>query len=95
VNLIDFKKSLQQTNPPAGLDTLLLALWHDAQGNWDKSHNIVAEIDTKEGALVHAYLHRKEGDIWHADYWYRRAGEKRKDGTLEEEWEILVARLMA
>lgn len=85
-----FIKSLNDESPPSGLNSLLLALWYDAKGNWEQSHNIVSEIETKDAALIHAYLHRKEGDIWNADYWYRRAGSKRQDISLEEEWESLV-----
>lgn len=90
-----FVKSLNGEFPPPGLNPLLLALWHDAKGHWEKSHNIISEIETKDAALIHAYLHRKEGDIWNADYWYRQAGEKRKDVTLEEEWKSLVQNILA
>ena len=92
--LEDFIKSLQAKQPPSGLTPLLLSLWFDAKGDWESSHNIAQEINTKDGALIHAYLHRKEGDIWNADYWYRTAGEKRKDIALEEEWEDLVRRFI-
>ena len=95
MNLSDFKKSLQQENPPNGMAPLLLALWHDAKGNWEQSHDIVSEIETKDASMIHAYLHRKEGDIWNADYWYRRAGTKRPDISLEDEWEYLVSRFIA
>ncbi|HZV42927.1 MAG TPA: hypothetical protein VFF90_00530, partial [Saprospiraceae bacterium] len=53
-------------------------------------HNIIQDIDSKDAALIHAYLHRKEGDIGNADYWYSHAGVKRKDWTLQEEWDDLV-----
>jgi len=95
VNLSDFKQTLQQENPPVGLKPLLLALWHDAKGHWEQSHNIVSEIETKDAALIHAYLHRKEGDIWNADYWYRRAGTTIKDLSLEDEWNELAEYIIA
>ena len=60
-----------------------------------KSHEIVQDIDTKEAALIHAYLHRKEGDDWNADYWYHRAGTKRTNHSIEEEWDSLVARFIS
>ena len=86
----DFIESLKDKEPPKGLSVLLLALWHDAKGNWAKSHDLVSEIESKDAALVHAYLHRKEGDIWNADYWYRRAGSKRPDISPESEWHLLL-----
>lgn len=73
---------------------LLQALWHDALGDWEKAHDLAQTIETPDGAWVHAYLHRKEGDIWNADYWYRRAGRTRPNGTLEEEWEDMVQLLL-
>jgi len=94
MTLDTFKSSLLTEHPPKGLSPILLALWHDAKGDWEASHNIAQDIDTKEGALIHAYLHRKEGDIWNADYWYKQAGEKRMDITLEEEWNELVKRFI-
>ncbi|MBK7871761.1 MAG: hypothetical protein IPJ74_14320 [Saprospiraceae bacterium] len=79
---------------PQDLPPLLQALWQDAQGNWHKAHEIAQDIETPDGAWVHAYLHRKEGDLWNADYWYRRAGRTRPDMTLEEEWEEIVKGLL-
>jgi hypothetical protein len=68
----------------------LLALWYDGHGDWEKSHDQVDQLSGKSAARIHAYLHRKEGDQWNADYWYKRAGDKRPDITLEEEWIFLV-----
>jgi len=90
MTLSEFKNSLLTSHPPKGMSSVLLALWHDAKGDWEASHNVAQDIDTKEGAWIHAYLHRKEGDIWNADYWYRNAGRKRPESTLEEEWNSLV-----
>ena len=90
----EFLSSLNKSDPPSGLSDLLLSLWHDAKGNWEKSHNLIAEIESKEAALIHAYLHRKEGDILNSDYWYKRAAAKRPDISLTEEWESLVQKLL-
>jgi hypothetical protein len=70
----------------------LLALWYDGHGDWEKSHDQVDQLPGKSAARIHAYLHRKEGDQWNADYWYGRAGEKRPEISLDEEWELLVKR---
>ncbi len=94
MTLEEFTISLQSDHPPDGVNPLLLALWYDAKGDWEKSHNIIQDIESKDAALIHAYLHRKEGDIGNADYWYRRAGENRKDISMEEELEILVIRFL-
>ncbi|HSF54555.1 MAG TPA: hypothetical protein VLA71_12420 [Algoriphagus sp.] len=73
---------------------ILLALWYDAQGNWDLAHDQVDQMQGKSAARIHAYLHRKEGDEWNANYWYSKAGEKMPSLSLEEEWELLVRRFL-
>ncbi|MCA6074904.1 hypothetical protein LDX50_20180 [Fulvivirga sp. 1062] len=64
----------------------ICALWYDRQGEWEKAHELVQDADSGNGAWVHAYLHRKEGDLWNADYWYHRAGRRRPDTSITEEW---------
>ncbi|MFC3415427.1 hypothetical protein [Algoriphagus hitonicola] len=81
---------LNQTEKDLGKDPILLALWHDAKGDWDAAHAQVDQLSGKDAARIHAYLHRKEGDQWNADYWYRRSGESRPDLSLEQEWEVLL-----
>ena len=73
-----------------GLPPLLAALWWDAGGDWAQAHRVAQGIETADGAWVHAYLHRKEGDLANADYWYRRAGRRRPDSTLDAEWDVLA-----
>jgi hypothetical protein len=68
----------------------MAALWWDAKGDWVQAHGLVDELETRDGMAVHAYLHRKEGSAWNADYWYERAGRGFYRETLEEEWEALV-----
>ncbi len=74
---------------------LLLALWYDGHGNWESAHAQVDQLPGKPAARIHAYLHRKEGDQWNADYWYAKAGERRPNLSLEEEWGELVGRFLA
>jgi hypothetical protein len=95
MNFQEFNTSLSALQPHAELPDLLKALWFDANGDWEKAHNIAQETNDAEHCLIHAYLHRKEGDIWNADYWYRRAKRKRPEVTLDEEWEQLVKELLA
>ena len=65
------------------------ALLLDQQGDWEGAHHLIDHLASREAAWVHAYLHRKEGDQWNADYWYRRAQKPRFEGSLQEEWEKL------
>jgi hypothetical protein len=76
-----------------GLPPLLAALWWDARGDWHNAHALAQSVDTAEGAWVHAYLHRKEGDLSNADYWYRRAGRQRPSVSLDAEWAQLARAL--
>lgn len=70
------------------------ALWWDAKGNWEKSHELVDSLSTPSACWIHAYLHRKEGDKWNAAYWYRRAQKPIPQISLETEFENLVAALL-
>ena len=54
-------------------------------GNWDESHKLVQQYSDKLSCLIHAYLHRIEGDTSNAKYWYGRAGVDMSGYTLEEE----------
>ena len=80
--------------PPAELSLALQALWWDARGDWTKAHECAQGQDDRAGAWVHAYLHRKEGDLANAGYWYRRAGKPAATGPLEEEWRAIAAVLL-
>lgn len=86
----EFEKSLENQDPPANVSRLLRALWLERKGDWDEGHAIVQEIPTADASWVHAYLHRREGDLGNAGYWYRRAGKPAESGSLDEEWKVLV-----
>lgn len=86
----DFLNSVATESPSAGLSETLTALWWDKKGDWNKAHAIAQEIPSVQGSAVHAYLHREEGVLWNADYWYSRAGRQLPDIPLDEEWRRLV-----
>jgi len=93
--MADFHESLSATQPASDLVPPLVALWWAAKGSWDKAHKLVQDEDTADAAWVHAYLHRVEGDLGNADYWYRRAGKPAAKDSLEAEWERIVSALLA
>ena len=94
MNIQEFKNSLSDGEIPVGLTVHMQALWYDGKGDWTKAHDLIDSMGDKRSAHLHAYLHRKEGDLWNADYWYSRAGQKRPDISLQEEWDYLVGLFM-
>lgn len=94
MTLAEFKTSLHHTEPSPSLSPALCALWHDGQDDWERAHTIAQDDASPEGSWVHAYLHRKEGDTWNAQYWYRKAGRTMPERTLEDEWERIVQTLL-
>jgi hypothetical protein len=94
VNYEDFKKSLEDKNPPPNLPPLLKALWHDGRGDWQSAHELAQDVHTRDGSWIHAYLHRKEGDLANAGYWYSRAGKSVPSQSLEAEWESISRELL-
>lgn len=89
-----FRLSLQGAEPPSPLSLPLQALWWDAKGDWDRAHTCAQDDGGPDGAAVHAYLHRKEPDPGNARYWYTRAGRPPATGSLDREWDALVAELL-
>jgi hypothetical protein len=94
MTLDEYFGSLDNDRPSPQLSETLTSLWWDKKGDWDTAHSIAQEIPTVLGSAVHAYLHREEGVLWNADYWYSRAGRKRPDIPLEEEWQLLVQEML-
>lgn len=90
MSLDDFIKSLEIETPPE-LNPFLLSLWYDGKGDWQAAHHLIDPMPGPEAARIHAYLHRKEGDSWNADYWYNRASADRPGHSLQEEWTELVS----
>ena len=91
----EFLESINNDQPTPDLSETLISLWWDKKGNWDRAHSIAQDIPTTQGSAVHAYLHREEGVLWNADYWYSRAGRTRPDIPLEAEWQQLVEEMFS
>jgi hypothetical protein len=94
VNMAEFKASLSGAVPAPEFGAPLAALWWAAKGAWDEAHKLVQDEGTADCAWVHAYLHRVEGDLGNAGYWYRQAGKPVAAGSLETEWEGIASALL-
>ncbi len=94
MTLDQFRGALQGAAPPGGLAAPLAALWWAAKGNWDRAHALVMDEASREAAWVHAYLHRVEGDLANARYWYGQAGRPPATALLEAEWAEIAQTLL-
>ena len=94
MSIEEFHRSLTGDRPPEDLTLSLRALWWDAKGDWTKAHESAQQDEGPAGAWVHAYLHRKEGDLSNAGYWYQRAGKLQARMAFEEEWAEIVSSLL-
>jgi hypothetical protein len=94
MNLSEFKRTLGKAKPPAGLAPALTALWWAGKDDWDAAHKIVMDEAGKECAWVHAYLHRVEGDLPNARYWYRQAQRLVASQPLAAEWDAITQALL-
>jgi hypothetical protein len=90
-----FRRSLANPRPPAGISSALTALWWAGKDQWTKAHEIAMAEEGADGAWVHAYLHRVEGDLDNARYWYRQAGRRPAAGPVGVEWTAIAAALLA
>jgi len=94
MDLAGFRATTGGAEPPPELNLALQTLWWDAKGDWDRAHKCAMADDSMDGSAVHAYLHRKEGDLRNAGYWYTRAGKPPAEGPLDAEWESLACALL-
>ena len=94
ITVEQLEASLDGSASPAGLSPCVQALWFEAKGDWHRAHELAQAGDDAESAWVHAYLHRVEGDLGNAAYWYRRAGRPQTDRALREEWRAIAGDLL-
>ena len=96
MDIAAFKASLAAGLPPPVLSPPVLALWHAARDEWDAAHAIAQQQEGDPSHdWVHAHLHRVEGNLGNAGYWYRRAGKPMPKGDLAAERDAIVAALLA
>ena len=95
MDIDSFVQSVTNSTPPETISIYLKALWYDAKGNWNKSHEIIQELTDRNASWIHAYLHRKEGDNWNANYWYNRAGRNMPNISLDEEREQITKEMLS
>ena len=88
------RASLAHAQAPAGLGKPLEALWHAGRGDWEQAHRIAMSAKSRDAAWVHAYLHRQEGDLDNARYWYRQAKRPEFEGPLEDEWAAIAGAIL-
>ena len=89
-----FVDSLERGSPPADVSGLLLAVWHGLRGEWEVAHKLAQDDVTAEGAWVHGWLHRIEGDLSNAAYWYRRADKPRASDSVALEGQRIARTLL-
>jgi hypothetical protein len=94
MDLTQFGATVAESAPPEGMSLALQTLWWDAKGDWDRAHNCAQQDEGATGSIVHAYLHRKEGDMRNAGGWYSRAGREPATVSLEEEWRALADEML-
>jgi hypothetical protein len=94
VPLDAFLDSLKAASPPASASPLQQAVWHGLRGEWEAAHRIAQDDASATGAWVHGWLHRIEGDLDNAGYWYRRARRPAGEGDPGEEGRVIAAFLL-
>ena len=77
------RKAATSSLTPRLLEAVELALG----GDWQAAHLIAQDHEDDEMAnWIHAVVHRMEGDLSNARYWYKRVGRQlREDVTTEAE----------
>ena len=94
MDIAAFEASVKKDSPPKDIGPALLALWHAAKGEWETAHDLAQTDRSVSGSWVHAYLHRVEGDLPNARYWYGNAGRPEATVSLQTEWREIAEALL-
>ena len=90
MNYNTFITSIKSGLPSAELTNPEFSMWHAMNDNWNSAHRTAQSIKNELGAWIHAYLHRIEGDLENANYWYRHANRPPSQNTLKDEAEEII-----
>ena len=60
-------------------DDLLRAVELALADDWDAAHQLVQQHESADAAWIHAVLHKIEGDLGNARYWYSRANQMKHE----------------
>ena len=65
-------------------------------GKWDEAHDFVEKLPEPGASWIHALLHREEGDLSNAKYWYLKADKRVPKETVSfiDEWKEIVKDLL-
>ena len=90
----EFKATLRDSHPQPDWNVQIQALWFEGRGEWNIAHDLIDHLNDPMSAHIHAYLHRVEGDLGNASYWYNRAKQPEFKGSLKEEWNYLLEKYL-
>jgi len=95
MTIAEFLSSIEEREEPVfEWTTELKALWWCKKGNWVKAHDLAQDAGSREGDWIHAHLHRVEGDLGNAGYWYSRAGRRQGRQSVEQEWAEITEEIL-
>lgn len=92
-DLACFSTSLRGEAPPPAASPALRGVWHALRGEWERAHDAV-QPDGADCAWVHAALHREQGDLANANYWYGLAGRPAATGAVRDEYLAIATALL-
>lgn len=75
MNSQQLQEAIQNGTQPSFTNDTERCLWLAGTGAWDQAHDIVESLPEPDASWIHAMLHRDEGDLSNAGYWYHRAGK--------------------
>ena len=95
MDLETFRRTLEDDQPPESIGHGLCALWHIGRDQWGRAHALIQTHGDSNSCWIHAHLHRIDGDLPNAAYWYSRAGRGMPKSDLKTEWDQIVTALLA
>ena len=82
--------SIKSSFSPFELTNPEFAMCHAMNDDWNSAHSIAQSIKNELGFWIHAYLHRIDGNLENANYWYRYANRPPSQNALKNEAEEII-----